>query len=128
MKMKNYLKKKNRLRYQKFLVWLKICNYFRNTIEENINQEFRLKYIDETRNYLTEEINQNKLISKKHKNFCTALNYLTAFTTQLVQLSCCSFYSYWICFYLFFCFFSWYCNRNYEFCIRINNLCNNCRN
>ena len=27
--------------------------------EENIIQEFRLKNIDETRNYLTEEINQN---------------------------------------------------------------------
>ena len=27
--------------------------------EENISQEFRLKNIDETRNYLIEEINQN---------------------------------------------------------------------
>ena len=27
--------------------------------EENINQEFRLKNIDETRNYLIEEINRN---------------------------------------------------------------------
>ena len=27
--------------------------------EENIIQEIRLKNIDETRNYLTEEINQN---------------------------------------------------------------------
>ena len=27
--------------------------------EENRSQEFRLKNIDETRNYLTEEINQN---------------------------------------------------------------------
>ena len=37
--------------------------------EENINQEFRLKKIDEVRNYLIEEINQNKLMSKKHKKF-----------------------------------------------------------
>ena len=36
--------------------------------EENINQEFRLKRrIDNIRNYLIEEINQNKLMSKKHK-------------------------------------------------------------
>ena len=35
--------------------------------EENISQEFRLKNIDETRNYLTEEINQNGLMSKNTK-------------------------------------------------------------
>ena len=32
-------------------------------VEEN-SQKFRLKNIDETRNYLTEEINQNELITK----------------------------------------------------------------
>ena len=31
--------------------------------EENINQEFRLKKLDEIRNYLIEEINQNKSMS-----------------------------------------------------------------
>ena len=35
--------------------------------EENISQEFRLKNIDETRNYLIQEISRNELISKKHK-------------------------------------------------------------
>ena len=35
--------------------------------EKNISQEFRLKNIDETRNYLIEETNQNELTSKKHK-------------------------------------------------------------
>ena len=35
--------------------------------EENINQEFRLKEMDELRNYSIEEINQNELMSKKHK-------------------------------------------------------------
>ena len=34
---------------------------------ENISQEFRLKNMDETRNYLIKEINKNELISKKHK-------------------------------------------------------------
>ena len=32
-----------------------------------MNQEFRLKEIDEIRNYLIEEINQNELMSKKDK-------------------------------------------------------------
>ena len=36
-------------------------------VEENISQEFRLKVIDETRNYLIEEINQNELMSNNHK-------------------------------------------------------------
>ena len=33
--------------------------------DENISQKFRLKNIDETRNYLIEEINQNESMSKK---------------------------------------------------------------
>ena len=44
--------------------------------EKNINQEFRLKKIDEMRNYLIEEENQNKLMNKKHKNVCRVLNYI----------------------------------------------------
>ena len=35
--------------------------------EENISQEFRLKNIDETKNYLIGEINGKELMSKKHK-------------------------------------------------------------
>ena len=45
-------------------------------VEENISQEFRLKNIDETRNYLIEEINQNELMSKKHKKVYRVLNYI----------------------------------------------------
>ena len=48
-------------------------------VEENISQEFRLKSIDETRSYLIEEINQNKLMGKKHKKVCTTLNYIEHF-------------------------------------------------
>ena len=48
-------------------------------VEENISQEFRLKNIDETRNYLIEEINRNELMSKKHKKVCTTLNYIEDF-------------------------------------------------
>ena len=44
--------------------------------KENISQEVRLKNIDETKNYLIEEINWNELISKnrkkkKKKRVCT---------------------------------------------------------
>ena len=48
-------------------------------VEENIIQEFRLKNIDETRNYFLEEIKQNELMSKKHKKVCTTLNYIEHF-------------------------------------------------
>ena len=47
--------------------------------EENISQEFRLKNADKTRNYLTEEINRNELISRKHKKVCTTPNYIEHF-------------------------------------------------
>ena len=43
---------------------------------ENIIQKFRLKNIDETRNYLIEEKNRNELMSKKYKKICTTLNYI----------------------------------------------------
>ena len=41
----------------------------------NISQEFRMKNIDESRNYLTEEINQNELMSKKHEKVFTTLTF-----------------------------------------------------
>ena len=44
--------------------------------EENMNQEFRLKKIDEIRNYLIEEINQNEFMTRKHKKVCRVLNYI----------------------------------------------------
>ena len=44
--------------------------------EENMSQEFRLKEIDEIRNYLIEGINQNELMSKKHKKVSSVLNYI----------------------------------------------------
>ena len=47
--------------------------------EENISQEFRFKNIDETRSYFLEEIKQNELMSRKHKNVSTTLNYIEHF-------------------------------------------------
>ena len=83
--------------------------------EENISQEFRLKSIDEKRNYLIEEINQNELITKKHKKVYRILNYIEHLFTLISKLTGCV---------SNFCFFY----RNYEFCNRINYLCSNCRN
>ena len=47
--------------------------------EESISQENRLKNIDETRNYLIEEINRHDLMSKKHKKVFKTLNYIGNF-------------------------------------------------
>ena len=43
---------------------------------EKLAQRFRVKNIDETRNYLIKEINRNELMSKKHKNICTTLDFI----------------------------------------------------
>ena len=47
--------------------------------DENIIQEFRLKNIDETKNYLIEEINRNELMSKNKRKVCTTLNDIEHF-------------------------------------------------
>ena len=47
--------------------------------EENTKQKSKLKNIDGTKNYLTEEMNQNELISKQHKKVCATLNYTEHF-------------------------------------------------
>ena len=66
-----------------------MCNYFKNMAEENKCQEFRLKNVDETRNYSTEEINRNELMNKKHKKICTTLNYIEHFLTVASPISVC---------------------------------------
>ena len=61
--------------------------------EENISQEFRLKDIDETRNYFLDEINQNELMNKKYKKVYRVSNYieylliLTSTVTGCVSIS-----------------------------------------
>ena len=52
--------------------------------EEKISQEFRLKDVDDTRNYLIEEINQNELMSKKYKKIYMTLNYIEQSLISLV--------------------------------------------
>ena len=43
--------------------------------EVNISQEFRLKNIEEIKNYFIKEIDQNELMRKRHKKISTILNY-----------------------------------------------------
>ena len=48
-------------------------------VEENVSEELRLKNMDEIRNYLIEEINQNELMSKQYEKIGTTLNYIEYF-------------------------------------------------
>ena len=41
-----------------------------------MKQVFRLKNINETRNYFLYEIKQNELMRRKHKKVCTTLTYI----------------------------------------------------
>ena len=73
-------------------------------VEENINQEFRFKNIDETRSYFLEEIEQNELMSRKFKKIYITLHILNTFLFR--------FYNYSIYFNFCFYFFAWYSCRN----------------
>ena len=55
-------------------------------VEKNIIQEFRLKNIHDTINYLIEEINRNKLISNNTKRFVQLYITLNTFLFSVVQL------------------------------------------
>ena len=67
-------------------------------IEQNLSQEIRLKNIDETVSYSIKEIDQNELMSKKHKKVCTTLNYnerffiLASAVTGCISISAFAFY------------------------------------
>ena len=58
--------------------------------KEKISLDFRQKEkIDETRNYLLEEIKHNNLMSEKHKKACRALNWFEHFLIFISAVSCC---------------------------------------
>ena len=61
------------------MINLKIGSYFKNLVEEKIILEFRLKNIDETRNYFVEEIDQNELMNNKRKMVCKTIDYIEHF-------------------------------------------------
>ena len=58
-------------------------------VEANISQEFRLKNIDETWNYLLEEIKQNELVRRNRKMICTTLNYIENFLILASTITGC---------------------------------------
>ena len=89
--------------------------------EKNLSQEFRLKNIDETRNYFIKEINQNELMSKKCKKVCNMSNYIEYLLILISTVTGCVSIS-------TFASLRWYSYRNYEFYSRIKNLSNNWRN
>ena len=77
MKMKQYLQGEELIEILEILgVINKSIRKYIIMSEENMNQEFRLKKIDDIRNYPIEEINWNKLLSKKHKRVSRVLNYI----------------------------------------------------
>ena len=63
--------------------------YFKNIVEENISQKFTLKNVGETRNYFLEGIEQNELMSRKHKKVCTTLNYIKHFLILASTITRC---------------------------------------
>ena len=58
-------------------------------VEENISQEFRLKNKDEKMNYFLDEIEQNELMTRKHKKVCTTLNYIEHFLILASAITGC---------------------------------------
>ena len=50
-----------------------------NMTLENLSLDFRLKNIDEARDYLLDKVKHNGLMNERHKNVCRALNYLEHF-------------------------------------------------
>ena len=58
-------------------------------VEENISQEVRLKNIVETIKFFLKEIEQNELMSNKHKKVCTTLNYIEHFLSLASAITGC---------------------------------------
>ena len=57
--------------------------------------ELRLRKIDETRTYLSDEIKQNALISEKYEKTCKYINYVEHFLTLASTVpSCVSFFAF----------------------------------
>ena len=48
-----------------------------------------MENIDETKNYSLEQIEQNELMSKKHRQFCTNLSYIEYFLTLTSTITGC---------------------------------------
>ena len=76
------------------------------------------------KNFFIEEISQNELKNKKHKNDYRDLNYIGHLLILISTVTRCVS----IPAFFFFFFFNWYSYRNCEFCNVIKILCYNCKN
>ena len=54
-------------------------------------QEFRFKNMNKTRNDFLEKIEQNELMSRRHKKDCTTLNYIENFLILASAITRCIF-------------------------------------
>ena len=57
--------------------------------KKNINREFRLEEIDEIRNYLIKEINQDELMTKKHKKYRCVFSYIDHLLIVIFTITGC---------------------------------------
>ena len=58
---------------------------------ESTSQKFRLKNMEEIKKYSIKEIDQNELISKKHKKVLVILNYSEHFLILVYTVTCKNF-------------------------------------
>ena len=79
MKIKKIFKEEESFEILKILGLIQNIKLLLKYGRRKISQEFWLKNIDETRNYLTEGINRNEMINKKHNKVCTTLIYIERF-------------------------------------------------
>ena len=124
MNVKNIFKEEESIEILKILGLVNNIEEYQKIIimpGENIKQEFKLRKIDEIRNYLFKETNQNELMTKKHKKVCRVFNYIKYLLIVAATITGCVSIS-------AFFFYSWYSYRNYELCNWIKKLFNNCRN
>ena len=78
-----------------------------------------MKNIDDTRNYFVEDIDQNELMSEKHKKYCMTLNYIEHFLILGSRVTGCIIFAFGSLLAIY---------RNYKIGNGIKNLYNNCRN
>ena len=85
-----------------------------------MSEEFRLKNIEETKNYFLEEIKQNELMSRKHRKVYATLHYINHFLILASTIFGCISTS----------AFVWLIGISIEITSSAvsKNLCNNCRN
>ena len=61
-----------------------------NISDENVSQEFRLKDVEEIKNYFIKEIEQNEWMSNKHKKGCATPNYIEHFLILVFAVTGCT--------------------------------------